>query len=74
MARRSSIKSQAGLIDLVKSAGWKEDSKTGGDKHIRWFHPRDPDTYYSLRDAAELARLKRTNGVRKIELQKGAGA
>jgi hypothetical protein len=27
----------------VKSAGWKEDANTDGDKHIRWWHPSDPD-------------------------------
>jgi hypothetical protein len=45
MAPRTSKKSQADLMAVVKAAGWKEDQKTAGDKHIRWWHPSKPETY-----------------------------
>jgi hypothetical protein len=64
MAPRTSKKTQADLMAVVKAAGWKEDQKTAGDKHIRWWHPSKPETYYTLRDAADLVRL-RTAGVAK---------
>jgi hypothetical protein len=67
MAPKTSKKSQANLVALVKAAGWKEDQKTAGDKHIRWWRPSKPETYYTLRDAADLVRLK-TAGVAKGEL------
>jgi hypothetical protein len=65
MAPKTSKKTQADLISLVKSAGWKEDQKT--TKEWRWFDPKIPGIYYTLRDAADLVRLK-TAGVAKGEL------
>lgn len=71
MAGRSSKKTQAEVIELVKAAGWEEDEKSS--REWRWWHPRTPGIYYRLADAADLVRL-RTAGVAKRELQKGAGA
>lgn len=73
MAPRSSKKSQADLISMVKAAGWKEDSKTAGDKHIRWWHPNAPEQYFTLRNAAQLTELQKS-GVHKRELVKEARA
>ncbi|MGC2186500.1 MAG: hypothetical protein WA637_24750 [Terriglobales bacterium] len=70
MAARSSKKTQADLIQLVKAAGWQEDQKTS--KEWRWWHPQSPGIYYRLADAADLVRL-RTVGVAKQELQEGNG-
>ena len=47
MAPRTSKKTQADLISLMKSAGWKEDQKTS--KEWRWFDPKIPGIYYTLR-------------------------
>jgi hypothetical protein len=71
MAPKTSKKTQADLISLVKSAGWKEDQKT--TKEWRWFDPKIPGIYHILRDAADLVRL-RTAGVAKGELVKEARA
>lgn len=49
---RSSKKTQADLVDLVKAAGWKEDEKS--TREWRWWHPRTPGIDYRLRNAADL--------------------
>ncbi|MBZ5650796.1 MAG: hypothetical protein LAO18_09955 [Acidobacteriia bacterium] len=51
MAARSSKKTQADLIQLVKAAGWQEDQKTS--REWRWWHPQSPGIYYRLAGAAE---------------------
>jgi hypothetical protein len=49
---------------VVKAAGWKEDQKASKDGRWRWYDPKFPGIYYTLRDAADLVRL-RTAGVAK---------
>jgi hypothetical protein len=71
MAPKVSKKSQADLISLVKSAGWKEDQKT--QREWRWFDPKIPGIYYRLADAAAFVTSQRT-GVAKHELNSPASA
>ncbi len=60
MAARSSKKTQADLISLVKSAGWKEDQAPRRDdlREWRWFNSKLPGVFYRLSDAADLIRAK----------------
>jgi hypothetical protein len=60
MAARSSKKTQADLISLVKTAGWKEDQAPRRDelREWRWFNPKLPGVFYRLSDATDLIRAK----------------